>query len=94
MAIVVDRSAIQRTRLREPRRDAAFDPLFAAYADAPAGPALEKFTRPSAEDLRYMALARLGLSAVPTLPCEFFTHNSRSEQFATAFGAAGRTAFR
>lgn len=48
--------------------DAAIDPLFAAYAAAPGGPALEKFTRPGAEDLKFMALARLGMRAVPTMP--------------------------
>ena len=48
--------------------DASLAPAFAAYADAPLGPAPEKFARPTAEERRLMALAGLGMRAVPTYP--------------------------
>ena len=48
--------------------DAAIDPLFAAYNADSIGPVIEKFTRPDAEELKFMALARLGMRAVPVMP--------------------------
>ena len=48
--------------------DASLDSAFASYTDAPFGPSLEKFARPTAEERRLMALAALGMRAVPTYP--------------------------
>ncbi|MSR55430.1 MAG: hypothetical protein EXS09_19415 [Gemmataceae bacterium] len=48
--------------------DAAMAPHLAAYSEAPAGPVLEKFLQPTAEDLKSMALTRLGMRAVPAYP--------------------------
>jgi len=48
--------------------DSSLDPALAAYASAAAGPVLEKFNRPSSEEASLMALAGLGMRAVPGIP--------------------------
>ncbi len=48
--------------------DASLDPAFAAYGDAPGGPVLEKFDHPTGEEAALMALAGLGMRAVPAYP--------------------------
>jgi hypothetical protein len=48
--------------------DASLDPAFAAYLTAPLGPAPEKFSRPTPEERTLLALAGLGMRAVPQYP--------------------------
>ena len=48
--------------------DASLDSALAANANDPAGPAPEKFVRPAPEEARLMALAALGMHAVPPYP--------------------------
>ena len=52
--------------------DASLDPALAAKAADPAGPAPEKFARPKADEANLMALAALGMRAVPQYPV--FSH--------------------
>lgn len=51
-----------------PDTDASLDPSLAKYADSPLGPAPEKFVRPGKEEQTLMALAGLGMRAVPAYP--------------------------
>ncbi|MFM7520461.1 MAG: PQQ-binding-like beta-propeller repeat protein [Planctomycetota bacterium] len=48
--------------------DASLDPALAAKAADPAGPAPEKFARPTANEANLMALAALGMRAMPQYP--------------------------
>jgi hypothetical protein len=48
--------------------DASLAATLASYASDPAGPVLEKFTRPSPDEASFMALASLGMRAVPGIP--------------------------
>lgn len=48
--------------------DTSWDPAFATYAEAPDGPAAEKFAHPTDEARALMALAGLGMRAVPAYP--------------------------
>ena len=48
--------------------DASLDAALAAYTEAPFGPAREMFARPTSEELDLMALAAMGMRAVPAYP--------------------------
>jgi hypothetical protein len=48
--------------------DGALDASLASYADTPFGPAREAFDRPGIDELKFMALAAMGLHTAPPYP--------------------------